>query len=128
MHPNGLAFPRCGTTRLDFHRRHYVPMFGHRCRDSQRGFNADTGTSLQVTSCRLMTPVLSLRDVPQGVPTTELAPKLDCDRMKLLELRHKLHDNALGGFAPRPLPDTVVEADECYVNAGKKASHIITSG
>jgi hypothetical protein len=40
--------------------------------------------------------------------------------MKLLALRHKLQANALAGLDPEPLPDAVVEADECYVNAGEK--------
>jgi hypothetical protein len=40
--------------------------------------------------------------------------------MKLLALRHELQANARAGLDPEPLPDAVVEADECYVNAGGK--------
>ena len=49
-----------------------------------------------------------------------MARELGCDRMKLLALRHRLQDNARAGSDPDPLPDAVVEADECYVNAGEK--------
>ncbi len=41
--------------------------------------------------------------------------------MKLLALRHNLQDNARAGLDPDPLTDPVVEADECYVNAGGKS-------
>lgn len=49
-----------------------------------------------------------------------MARELGCDRMKLLALRHKLQDSALAGLEPDPLPVSIVEADECYVNAGEK--------
>ena len=52
--------------------------------------------------------------------TAQLARELGCDRMKLLELRHKLQAHATAGLDPATLPDPVVEADECYVNAGEK--------
>lgn len=120
LHPDGLACPRCGSARLGVHRRHRVPVLDYRCRDCRRVFNAYTGTALQGTSRRPATLVLILRGVAQGVSTAQLARELDCDRMKLLELRHKLQGNALGKLDPEPLPDPVVEADECYVNAGEK--------
>ena len=63
--------------------------------------------------------MLILRGVAQGVPTAQLARELDCESMKLLELRHKLQANAPGGVDATPLPDPVAEADECYVNAGE---------
>jgi hypothetical protein len=64
--------------------------------------------------------VLILRGVAQGPPTARLARELGCDRMKLLELRHRLQDHATAGLDPNALPDAIVEADECYVNAGEK--------
>ena len=95
-------------------------MLDYRCRNCRRVFNAFTGTALQKTNRRPSTLVLILRGVAQGVSTARLARELDCDRMKLLELRHKLQDHALAGLDPAPLNDPVVEADECYVNAGEK--------
>ena len=125
LHPDGLACPRCGSGRLGVHRKHRAPVLDYRCRDCRRVFNAFTGTKLQRTNRRPSTLVLILRGVAQGVPTARLARELGCNRMKLLELRHKLQDHALAGLDPAPLSDRVVEADECYVNAGgKKASRI----
>jgi len=120
LHPGGLACPRCGGDRLGVHRRHREPVIDYRCRDCRRVFNAFTGTALQKTSRRPSALVLILRGVAQGAPTARLARELGCDRMKLLELRHKLQAHATAGLAPEPLPDAVVEADECYVNAGEK--------
>ena len=120
LHPDGLACPRCESTRLGVHRRHRAPALDYRCRDCRRVFNAYTGTALQGTNRRPSVLVLILRGVAQGVPTAQLARELDCDRMKLLELRHKIQDNAVEHLDPTPLPDPVTETDECYVNAGEK--------
>ena len=120
LHPDGLHCPRCGSTRLGVHRRHRAPVLDHRCRDCRRVFNAYTDTTLQGTSRRPSALVLILRGVAQGVSTAQLARELGCDRMKLLELRHKLQDDARAGLDPEPLPDPVIEADECYLNAGEE--------
>ena len=120
IHPDGLTCPRCGSTRHGVHRRHRQPVLDYRCRDCRAVFNAYTGTVLQGTSRRPSALVLILRGVAQGVSTARLARELGCDRMKLLALRHKLQDHARAGLAADPLPDSVVEADECYVNAGEK--------
>jgi transposase-like protein len=120
LHPDGLTCPRCGGDRYGVHRRHREPVIDYRCRDCRRVFNAFTGTALHKTSRRPSALVLILRGVAQGATTARLARELGCDRMKLLELRHKLHDRAVVGLDPAMLPDAVVEADECYVNAGEK--------
>jgi transposase-like protein len=120
LHPDGLTCPRCGGDRLGVHRRHRAPVLDYRCRDCRRVFNAYTGTALHKTSRSPSSLVLILRGVAQGATTARMARELGCDRMKLLALRHKLQANALAGLDPDPLPDAVVEADECYVNAGEK--------
>jgi transposase-like protein len=120
LHPDGLACPRCGGARLGIHRRHREPVIDYRCRDCRRVFNAFTGTALHKTSRRPSALVLILRGVAQGATTARMARELGCDRMKLLELRHKLQANAVAGLDPEPLPDATAEADECYVNAGEK--------
>ena len=120
LHPDGLACPRCGSDRLGVHRRHREPIIDYRCRDCRRVFNAFTGTALQKTSRSPAALVLILRGLAQGVPTARLARELECDRMKLLQLRHKLQEHAAAGLDPAVLPDATVEADECYVNAGEK--------
>jgi transposase-like protein len=120
LHPDGLACPRCGCDRLGVHRRHRAPVLDYRCRDCRRVFNAYTGTALHKTSRSPAALMLILRGIAQGATTARMARELGCDRMKLLALRHKLHANARAGLDPSPLPDPVVEADECYVNAGEK--------
>ena len=64
--------------------------------------------------------MLILRGIAQGASTARMARELGCDRMKLLQLRHKLQEHATAGLDPAVLPDATVEADECYVNAGEK--------
>jgi len=120
LHPDGLACPRCGGVRLGVHRRHRAPVLDYRCRDCRRVFNAYTGTALHKTSRSPSALVLILRGIAQGTTTARMARELGCDRMKLLALRHRLQANARAGLDPEPLPDAVVEADECYVNAGEK--------
>ncbi len=118
LHPNGLVCPRCGGDRFGVHRKHRGPVIDYRCRDCRCVFNAYTGTALHKTSRSPSALILVLRGFAQGATTARMARELGYDRMKLLALRHKLQDNALAGLDPDPLPDAVVEADECYVNAG----------
>ncbi len=120
LHPDGLACPRRGGDRLGVHRRHRAPVLDYRCRGCGRVFNAFTGTAPHKTSRSPASLVLILRGIAQGATTARLARELGCDRMKLLALRHKLQANARAGLDPDPLPDPIVEADECYVNAGAK--------
>jgi hypothetical protein len=112
LHPDGLSCPRCGGDRLGVHRKHRAPVLDYRC----RVFNAYTGTALHKTSRSPATLVLILRGIAQGATTARMARELGCDRMKLLALRHRLQANARAGSDPDP----IVEADECYVNAGEK--------
>ena len=120
LHPDGLACPRCGGDRFGVHRRHREPVIDYRCRDCRRVFNAFTGTALQKTSRSPAELVLILRGIAQSAPTARMARELGRDRMKLLQLRHRLQEHATAGLDPAPLPDATVEADECYVNAGEK--------
>ena len=120
LHPDGLACPRCDGDRFGVHRRHREPVVDYRCRDCRRVFNAFTGTALQKTSRSPAELILILRGIAQSAPTARMARELGRDRMKLLQLRHKLQEHATAGLDPAPLADAVVEADECYVNAGEK--------
>ena len=120
LHPGGLACPRCGGDHLGVHRKHRAPVLDYRCRDCRRVFNAFSGTALHKTSRAPSALVLILRGFAQGAPTARLARELGCNRMKLLGLRHKLQGHAIAGLDAAPLADTIVEADECYVNAGEK--------
>jgi transposase-like protein len=121
LHPGGLACPRCGAAEgLGVHRRHRDPVVDYQCGRCRRVFNAFTGTALQGVQRRPSQIVLILRGIAQGVPTAQLARELGCDRMHLLELRHRLQERARIGLDRNPLGDDRVEADEAYVNAGEK--------
>jgi transposase-like protein len=121
LHPDGFACPRCHQgDRMAVHRRRRPPVLDYRCGHRKRVFNAFTGTALQKTSRSPASLVLILRGIAQSAPTARMARELGCDRMKLLQLRHKLQEHATAGLDPAPLADATVEADECYVNAGEK--------
>jgi hypothetical protein len=57
-----------------------------------------------------------------------LARELNCNRPRLLELRHAIHDNAIRGKDDTTLADAVVEVDEMYQNAGEKRCSTLGSG
>lgn len=121
LHPEGLACPGCGEReQLGVHRRHREPVLDYRCRVCGRVFNAWTGTALAGTHRRPSKLMLIVRGVAQGVPTAQLARELGCDRKHLLQLRHRLQENAQAGLDRRALPDKILEADEMYQNAGEK--------
>ena len=75
---------------------------------------------MQGTHRRPSQLLLILHGVATGEPTARMARELGCDRKHLLELRHRLQDNARLGLDRNPLDDAVAEADEMYVNAGEK--------
>jgi transposase-like protein len=121
LHPDGLACPRCGARdRLGIHRRHRDPVLDYQCRRCGRVFNAFTGTPLQGIRRAPGELLLILRGVAQAAPTAQMARELGCDRKHLLQLRHRLQNNASLHLDRNPLGDAVVEADEAYVNAGEK--------
>jgi transposase-like protein len=121
LHPDGLACPRCHRDDdLKIHRQDRVPIIVYRCPHCRRIFNAFTGTVLHATKRRPREWVLILRGFAQGVPTARLARELDCDRSELLKWRHRLQALAFQGADQATLPDTMVEADELYQNAGEK--------
>jgi transposase-like protein len=121
LHPGGLACPRCGAAdRLGVHRRHREPVLDYQCGGCGRVFNAFTGTPLGGTRRPPSQLLLIFRGVAQAAPTARMARELGCDRKHLLELRHRLQEGARLGLDRNPLGDAVVEADECYVNAGEK--------
>jgi transposase-like protein len=121
LHPSGLACPDCGRSdALGVHRRHRAPVLDYQCGHCHRVFNAFTGTEFQGTHRRPSELLLMLRGIAQGVSTAQLARELDRHRGTLLDLRHRLQENAAGRLDRTPLKDGVVEADEMYQNAGEK--------
>src|SRR4051795_8874216 len=121
LHPEGLACPRChGADTSYVHRRDRAPILDYRCRACRCVYNAFTGTALQGTKRRPVALLLILRGFAQGASTARLARELECDRLELLALRHRLQGNALIGMDRNPLGDATAEADEMYQNAGGK--------
>ena len=122
FHEDGLCCPNCGerVENARVHRRHRGPVRYYRCRCG-RVYNAFTGTILQGTHKRCSEIVRILQGIAQGVSTMHLAKELGIDRKHLLELRHKLQEFLADSAGHLPaLPDSVVEADEMYQNAGEK--------
>lgn len=129
LHPGGLACPRCHAgDRLGIHRRHRDPVIDYQCGHCGRVFNAFTDTPLRGIRRPPTQLLLILRGIAQAAPTAQMARELGCDRKHLLELRHRLQDNALMRLDRNPLGDPVVEADEAYVNAGEKRGPAHRSG
>jgi transposase-like protein len=121
LHPDGLACPRCGAAdRFGVHRRHRDPVLDYQCGHCGCVFNAFTATPLQGIRRSPAQLLLILRGIAQAAPTAQMARELGCDRKHLLQLRHRLQDNAALRLDRNPLGDAVVEADEAYVNAGEK--------
>jgi transposase-like protein len=121
LHPGGLSCPRCGQRdRLGVHSRRREPVLEYQCGHCGRVFTAWTGTVLQGTHRRPGQLLLILHGVATGEPTARMARELGCDRKHLLELRHRLQENARLGLDRNPLGDAVTEADEMYQNAGEK--------
>jgi hypothetical protein len=119
LHPGGLTCPACGGQQWTIHRAHREPVLAYRCA-CDRVFNAWTGTALQGTQRRPRELVLILRGIAQGTPTAQLAREVACSRWHLLQLRHHWQHRAWVRLPRRPLPDTAVEADELFQNAGEK--------
>jgi len=121
LHPGGWSCPRCGQReRLGVHSRRRAPVLDYQCGDCGRVFHAWTGTILQGTHRRSSQVLLILHGVATGEPTARMARELGCDRKHLLELRHRLQEQARLGLDRNPLGDAVAEADELYQNAGEK--------
>ena len=120
LHPQGLACPRCGRKdRMRVHRRHREPVLDYCC-GCRRVFNAFTGTVFHKTRRKPSELVLIIRGIAQGQATSGLARELRRDRHTLLDLRHKLQNNAQQMLDRSALAGPVVECDELYQNAGEK--------
>ena len=121
LHPCGLKCPNGhDLDHCYVHKRDRAPILGYRCWDCGRCFNIFTGTVLQETKHNCVRLVQILRGIAQGVSTAQLARELGVSRPSLLAFRHKIQALALAALPGAPLPDSTVEADEMYQNAGEK--------
>src|SRR5512135_3275836 len=121
LHPDGLECPRC-KSRDDpkVHRRHRAPVLDYRGTACNRVFNAFTETTFHKTHRRPSEILLILRGIAQGTTTARFAREMTRHRQHLLQLRHRLQEQAFRAVDPLPLDDSTVEADEMYQNAGEK--------
>ena len=124
LHREGLRCPRCacGRDRYNVHRlREASPVVDYRCKGCRRVFNLFTGTPWQGTHRTPAEILLILRGFAQGASTARLARELGVSRGHLLDLRHNVQARvAEAADAGGRLPDSHVEADEVYQNAGEK--------
>lgn len=124
LHPEGLKCPQGHPLPADQapHDRHRAPIMDYRCRTCGRVFNIFTGTIWQGTHLSCTTIVLLIRGVVQGLPTLQLAEELGVGYETLLRWRHRIQQMGLAKLPADPLPDTVVESDEMFQNAGEKGT------
>jgi transposase-like protein len=121
LHPGGLACPDCREAdRLGIHRRHREPVLDYQCGHCGRVFNAFAATPLRGSRRPPSQWLLIFRGIAQSAPTARMARELRRDRKHLLRLRHRLQEHARIAADRNPPGDAVVEADECYVDAGGK--------
>lgn len=122
LHPEGLHCPNGHPLPPDQapHDRHRGPVFDYKCRICGKVYNVFTGTIWSRSRYSVVTIVLILRGIIQGVPTKHLAEELRIDRSHLLKRRLAIQKLARELLPRSPLPDTVTEADEMYQNAGEK--------
>lgn len=102
------------------HKKHRGPILTYRCKICGRIYNVFTGTVLQGIKYNAIQIIQLLRGIVQGETTSRLAREIGVDRKWLLGWRHKLQNFALSGKPKQALPDSVVESDEMYQNAGEK--------
>ena len=121
LHPRGLGCPCCHApvTQAGIHRHDRAPVLYYHC-GCGRIYNAFTETLWQGTHHSCSTLIRILQGITQGVTTMHLAKELGLDRKHLLERRHQIQALAVSACPRTAGPDTVVEVDELYQNAGEK--------
>jgi transposase-like protein len=121
LHPDGLRCPNGhGLEETHIHRHDRAPILLYRCDVCGRFFNAFTETTLQGTRYSVVQIVQLLQGIVKGESTARLAREMKVSRRWLMDWRHKLQAFVEQIQPTGPLPDTVVEADEMYQNAGEK--------
>lgn len=102
------------------HKKHRAPIITYQCKICGRCFNVFTATVLQRIKYNAVQIIQILRGIVQGETTFRLAREIGVDRKWLLVWRNKLQRLVLEGRPRNALPDSVVESDEMYQNAGEK--------
>lgn len=122
LHPQGLCC-KCGEIKPEFQKPHKyrsngLPCF--KCRTCGSVYNIFTDTILSGIHYDCITIVLMLRGFAQGKTTLHLSKELNISYDRVLEWRHLLQEQSFENRDTSVLPDTEVESDEMFQNAGEK--------
>jgi transposase-like protein len=123
FHPDGLHCPHCGADHSRSRcfrttRRSQLQVW--RCYDCDGIYNLYSGTLFEGKHLRPSQVVLLLRGFCKGEASAMLARELALNRGTVLDLRRKVHANAVLLQPEEPLPDDHTETDEMFQNAGEK--------
>jgi len=123
FHPGGLKCPSCGGTTDQaraFRRTKRSQLRTYRCQVCQTPYNLYTGTVFQQHHLSPQQVVLLLRGVCKGETSNMLAQELALNYKTVLELRHRIQENAEREQPDTPLTDCETETDEMFQNSGEK--------
>ena len=121
FHPEGLRWPKCGSTRRRFFRKTETSRLTlYRCLQCEGTYNLYSATLFEKKHLRPSQVVLLLRGVSRGESSMRLAQELGLSRSTVHELRKELQQNARSLQPEAPLMDEHTETDEMFQNAGEK--------
>ena len=122
FHPEGLKCPRCKADRTQarvFRQTRKSRLRVYRCKCGTT-YNLYSGTVLAQHHVSPAQVVLLLRGILKGETTASLSRELGIGYEAVLTLRHELQAQAERMQSTDTLPDTEVESDEMFQNAGEK--------
>lgn len=123
FHPEGLHCPHCNADVKEarhFGKTRTSQLQIYRCLSCDGVYNLYSGTVFQQTQFTASQVVLLLRGICQGVSSSQLSREIDVSRQTVMSIRRVLQANAELIQPDSVLPDTVVETDEMFQNAGEK--------
>lgn len=120
IHGGNLVCAKCKSNNYKRHSYYRDSINKYRCSDCLHVFHIFSGTVFSGTRMKCSKILMILRGFVKGQSTRSLAKELEMDRKHLLNMRHKIQNNAFNNRPQSPLPDEATETDECYQNAGEK--------
>jgi transposase-like protein len=123
FHPKGLRCPTCQKSveeSRQFRRTQKGGLIVYRCYGCDAVYNLYTGTVFERCPWTPMQVVMLMRGICKGETTRELAAELKLNYKTVLDMRHKIQNNAEREQPKTPLADRHSETDEMFQNAGEK--------
>ena len=123
FHPDGLKCPGCGVSTNKaraFRVTQRSQLTTYRCQVCESPYNLYTGTVFQQHHLTPQQVVLLMRGICKGETTNMLAKELALNYKTVLDLRHRVQENAERQQPDTPLTDSETETDEMFQNAGEK--------